>query len=107
MARRREDGGGLAHLDDASAIHDGYPPADVLHQAEIVRDEQISELKARLQIQEQVHDLRLHRYIECRDRFVEDDELRVKSQRASQADALALSAAELVGVAFQVCRVET
>ena len=36
MARRREDGGGLAHLDDASAIHDNYPPADVLHRAEVI-----------------------------------------------------------------------
>ena len=66
---------------------------------EVVRDEEVREIELPLQLLEQVDDLRLDRDIERRDRLVEDHEVRVDRERASDADALALAARELVRVA--------
>ena len=52
------------------------------------------ELQARLQLEQQVQHLRLDRDVERRDRLVGDDQARVGGQRAGDADALALAAAE-------------
>ena len=59
-----------------------------------------------LQVHQQVDDLRLHRHVERRHRFVEDDERRVERERARQPDALPLAAAELVRVPLEMRRVE-
>ena len=61
---------------------------------QIVRDEQVGQAEPLLQVEQQVDDLRLHRDVERRDRLVGDDEARVERQRARDADALALAAAE-------------
>ena len=53
--------------------------------------------KLRLQIQQEVQDLGLHRDVEGRDRLVGDDQARLQGQGAGDADALALAAAEGVG----------
>ena len=76
------------------------------HQPQIVRDEEIRQLQLLLQVHQQVDDLRLHRDVERRDRLVEDEERRVQRERARQADALPLAAAELVRIALEVRRVE-
>ena len=76
------------------------------HQPQIVRDEEVRELQPLLQIHQQVDHLRLHRDVERRHRLVEDDERRVERERARQADALPLAAAELVRIALEVRRVE-
>ena len=65
---------------------------------EVVRDEQIREVELLLQLLEQVDDLRLDRDVERGDGLVGDDEVRVDRDRAGEADALALSAGELVRV---------
>ena len=57
-------------------------------------NEQVREREFLLQVFEQVQHLRLNRYIERGDRLIGDDQLRVDDQRASDADALALSTAE-------------
>ena len=64
------------------------------HHAEIVRDEQHRQLQPVLQIEQQVDDLRLHRDVERRYRLVGDHQRRIERQRARDADALALAAAE-------------
>ena len=51
---------------------------------------------------QQVDDLRLDRDVEGGDRLVGDDEVGVHGQGAGDADALALAAGELVGVAVDV-----
>jgi hypothetical protein len=38
-----------------------------------------------LQVQQQVHDLRLDRHVERRNRFIGDDELRIERQRPGDA----------------------
>ena len=106
MLRRGEERRGRSHLDDLPQIHHRDAAADVLDQPQIVRDEQVGQLQLLLQIHQQVDHLRLHRDVERRDRLVEDDERRVERERARQADALPLAAAELVRVALEVRRVE-
>ena len=54
---------------------------------------------SRLQLLEQVHDLRLDRDVERRDGLVADDEVRVERERPREPDALPLAARELVRVA--------
>ena len=73
----------------------------MLHHAQVVRDEEQREAEALLQIVEQVQDLRLDRDVERRDGLVGDDEARLDGERAGDADALALPAAELVRVAHR------
>jgi hypothetical protein len=74
------------------------------HHGEVVGDEQIGQPQALAQRLEQVDDLRLDRDVERRDRLVADDEVGLDRERAGDADALALAAAELVRVAAAACR---
>ena len=60
----------------------------------------------RLQLLEHVDHLRLNGHVQRRDRLVADDELRPGGQGAGDADALALAAGELVGVAVEVIPLE-
>ena len=55
-----------------------------------------------LQIVQQVDDLRLNGHVQRGNRLVADDELGVERQGACDADALALSAGELVRIAVAV-----
>jgi hypothetical protein len=73
---------------------------------EVVADEEQREAKLLLQVPKQVHDLRLDRNIEGRDRLVADDEIRFRGERAGNADALPLATGEFVrpairGIAWQ------
>ena len=106
MLRVGKDAGGVARLDDLAEVHHRHAGADVAHEPQIVRDEEVGQLQPLLQIEQQVDDLRLNRDVERGDRLVGDDEGRVERQRARQADALALPAAELVRIAFEMRRVE-
>jgi hypothetical protein len=47
---------------------------------------------------EQIDDLRLDRHVERRHRLVADDEVRVSGKRTGHADALTLTATELMCV---------
>ena len=69
------------------------------HNAEIVGDKHIRHSEFVLQILEQVDDLGLYRDVECRHRFIGDDEPRLQGQRPGDADTLALPAGELVWLA--------
>ena len=67
-------------------------------------DEQHRQPQPRPQISQQRQHLRLYGDIERRDRLIGDQKIRTGRQRASDADALALTAAELVRVAIGVLR---
>src|ERR1044071_5590912 len=88
----------VGHLDDAAQIHHGCPAADVLHQAQIVRNEEIGKLQALLKVEKKIDDLRLDGDIERGDRFVGDDERWTERKRSGNADSLTLSPAELVRI---------
>lgn len=60
--------------------------------------ENISEIQPLLQIREKVHNLRLHRNIECGNRFVENNQLWLKRDGPRNADPLALAPGKFMGV---------
>ena len=99
MFRRLEQRLGAGDLHDPADIHHGDAVADVLHHAQIVRDEQVGKAQPILQIEHQVEYLRLHRYIERGYRLVGDNQTRIERERTRNADALALPTAECMGKA--------
>ncbi len=88
-------------LDDAAQIHDADAVRHVLHDCQIVADEQVGQAQLSLQILHEVKNLRLNGHVQGGDRLVGDDQVGCQGQRASKTDALELSARELVGVAVQ------
>ena len=90
----------LAEVEHRDAV------GDVAHHREVVRDEQIGEPEALLQVDQQVDDLRLDVHVERGDRLVGDDEFRLERERARNRDALALPAGKLVRVADRHLRIE-
>ena len=71
----------------------------MLHDREVVRDEQVRDVALGLKVLEQVQDLRLDRDVERADRLVADDEVRLECDRPGDADALPLPAGEFVRLA--------
>ena len=62
-------------------------------------DEQVRELELLLQLREQVQHLCPDRYVQCRHRLVEHENLRVQHQRSRDRDPLPLAAGEHVRIA--------
>ena len=79
----------------------------MLHDGEVVGDEEIRQAAIPLQILKQIHHLRLHGHIQSGYRLVADDEARLDRERASDADTLALPARELVGITRRVLGPQT
>ena len=96
-----------AHLDDLAAVHHRHALAEIVHHAQVVGDEQVGQPLGPLQLPEQVEDLRAHRNVQGRHRLVGDDQVGLQRHGPGDADALALAAAELMGVAVAVLRLET
>src|SRR5690554_6273575 len=98
LPRVAEDLIGRGGLDDAPLRHDRDRVGDHAHDREVVRDEEIGEPELRLQLREQVEDLRLHEHVERRDGLIEDDYLGLERERPRDRDTLPLASRELVGV---------
>src|SRR5262245_65960273 len=73
---------------------------------QVVSDEEVGQLQALFQVEQQLDHLRLDRHVERRDRFVGDDQSRIERERTGDADSLTLSSAELVPIPQSVCRLE-
>ena len=69
------------------------------HQPQIMGDEQHGQAEPLLQLEQQIDDLGLDRDVEGRDQLVGDQAFGLDGERARNADALALAAAELMGIA--------
>ena len=67
-----------------------------------MRDEQVSQSHLALQVDHQIEHLGLDGNVERRHRLVGDNQLRLQGQRSCNADALALTAGELVRVAVHL-----
>ena len=93
-------------LDDASEVHHRDAVADVAHEREVVRDEEVGEAELLLQVAEQVDDVGLDRHVEAAHRLVEHEQLGGERQRPGDGDALQLAAGELARVAVAVLGVE-
>ena len=95
-----------ALLDDLAEIHDRDAVGGVVHDGQVVRHEEVGQAVLLLEVLEQVHDLGLHRDVQGGDRFVEHEQLRIDRQGPGDADALALPAGQLVGIAPSVLGAE-
>src|ERR1017187_7926445 len=87
---------GTGFLHQLAVIHDENAVADVFDHREIVSDKQVRELELFLKFLKQIDDLRLHADVECADWFVAHDKFWFHGERARDADALSLAAAEFV-----------
>src|ERR1039458_7044832 len=85
-------------LNDLALIHHRNPGREIANDWHGVRDEQIGKAEIALELLQQIHDLRADADVERGNRFVGDDELRTQRKSAGNADALPLSAGELVRV---------
>ena len=97
VGRRLVEQVGRSDLAQAPEVHDGDAVADVLHDGEVVRNEEDRQVVLLLQVLQQVEDLRLHRDVERGDDLVAHQQLRLQHQGPGDADALALAARELAG----------
>src|SRR5918994_6073848 len=86
----------VGHLDDLAEIHDRYPVADMGDDAEVVRNEQVSEAEVALQSKEQIDHLGLNRNVEGRNGLVGNDQTWPECKGPGDADPLPLPAGELV-----------
>ena len=64
----------------------------------IVADEQITEPKLCTKVYQKVQNLRLHRHVQRRSRFVADDDFRAQNQRTRYRNSLTLSARKLARI---------
>ena len=101
-----EHGGGGAALDDATGLHDEDVVAEVMHQGEVVADEDQGQAQLVAQAHQEADDLGLERDVEGGDGFVGDDQVGLEGQGAGDGDPLALAAGELVRVLFELCGTE-
>ena len=88
-------------FDDTPQIQDGDVVGKVAYRLQIVRDEEVDQIEAALQIHEEIQDLRLHRDIQGARRFVEDQEFRAKNQRPRHGDTLFLTSGQLMRILVQ------
>jgi len=97
-------GGGQFH--QPAQVHDRNAVADVADHRKIVRNEKIGQLVLFLEVLKEVDDLCLDRDIKGGERFVADDELGLEGKSPGNAEALALAAAEFMGIAAEVFRLQ-
>ena len=95
-----------AGLDYPAVLHHEDAIAHVVDDAEIVGDEQVAHPQLVLQVGQQVQHLRLDRYVQCRDRLVADDHLRLGCQRPGDGHALPLPTGEAQRRGSQVVLVQ-
>ncbi len=97
VLRRLEQAFAFGLLDDAAFLHHAYPVGNAPYQVQVVADQQQRHAQARLQFLEQLQDLQLHGDVECRGRFVGDQQFRLIGQGHGDHHPLALAAGQLVG----------
>ncbi len=95
-----------SYRDHFAAMHHHHLVRDILHDRQVVGDEEVGRAEAGLQLCELVQDRRLHGDVKGRGRLVADDDLGGGRKRPGDADALLLSAGQLAGIARQVARIE-
>ena len=95
---------GRRGLHDPADIHHRDPLADVLDDAQVVRDEEVGQAEPFLELEQEVEYLRLDRHIERGNRLVRNDQARIQRKCAGDADPLPLAAREGMRVAPHVFR---
>ena len=106
MLRIVEQGVDRPLLDDLAQVHHGHTIGSVVDDRQVVGNEQVGQAVLLLEVLQQVDDLRLDRDIQRRHRLVQDQQLRIDSQRATDADTLPLAARQLVRISPAVLRAQ-
>ena len=88
----------IGNFYDSSQIHHRNPVTHLIDYIQIVRNKEISESQLFFQLLKQIEHLRLHGYVESRDRFIADDEFRIQCQRSGNADPLFLASGQFVRI---------
>src|SRR5215217_325900 len=71
-----------------------------------MRDDQVTERKVLLKLQEKLQDLRLYRDVKCRDGLVAQQQTRLQHECSRNRDPLSLPTAEIVRVTAEVSPVK-
>ena len=95
-----------ASLHDVATIQDHDAVGQVLHDLQVVRDEEVGRAPARLQLLQEVEHRGLHGDVQARDRLVADHEPGACRKGTGDGHALLFPAAQLAGVALHVALVE-
>src|SRR5207302_1907300 len=96
MPRASEKAPRFTKLHNLAQVHHRHPIADMLNDTQSMRNKEIGEAELCPKVGHEVQYLCLHGDIECGYRLVRDDQVRVQSEGAGDADSLPLSAAERV-----------
>ena len=89
---------GICQLHHFTKVHDGDSVGNVTHNQKIVGNEQISKAHLILQFIKHIDDLCLDRNVQSGNRLVTDNELGIHGHGPGNADALTLTAGELMGI---------
>ena len=89
---------GRAVFHGTSGIHHQHLIADTGDHTQVMGDHNNRRVELILQLIEQRHDLRLHRHIQRRGRFIRNQQLRLAQQRHRNHNALAHPAGELMRI---------
>src|SRR5262249_26825157 len=106
MERRAGKVASPRHLYDLAEIHHRDARADVLDHGKVMGNENVSQTEFLLQVLQEIDDLCLNGYVERGYRFVTDNQFGRNRQGASNSDALALAAGELMWVPPHMIGVE-
>ena len=79
-------------LNKVTKIHHSNAIGEIFDHGKIVCDEDQGETHGLFEILKQIDDLSLHRNVECRNRLVTNDKLRLKGERARDTNTLSLAA---------------
>ena len=101
MFRVVENGLAGACFDNFPLIHHQDTIAEQPHDVQIVRNKQITHTEALPQAGQEMQDHRLHRHIEGRRGFVQNEQCRVQGNGARNPDAGFLAARELMWEALE------
>src|SRR5699024_11012612 len=89
-------------LDEVAAQHHGHTVGDVLDHREVVGDVESGDDVGHRHLPDRVEDYRLGGHVEAGGRFVEDEHIGVHGKGHGDADALLLTAGELVRPALLI-----
>jgi hypothetical protein len=95
MRRILADRLGRALFHDDPQVHDRDLVRHLPDHRQVMGDEQVGHIPFALQVAQQIEDAGLDAHVQCGNRLVEDQDLRLERQGPGDADALPLSAGEL------------
>lgn len=97
MSRVTEDGFRVSQLHHIAQIHDADAVRNVANHRQVMRNEHVGQVLFFLQLLQQIDNLGLNGHVQRGDALVAHNELGLYRQRPGNADALPLTAGELMG----------